>query len=50
MGDFEGFDFDLIRSLSMDSPIPDNEFRKATSAVVTDKVYSKVLDTYKRKG
>jgi len=48
-GDFEGFDFDLIRSFSMDSPIPDNEFRKASSADVTDKVYIKVLDTYKRK-
>jgi preprotein translocase subunit SecA len=48
-GDFEGFDFDLIRSFSMDSPVPDQEFRKDTSNVVTDKVYVKVLDTYKRK-
>ncbi|MCK7531681.1 MAG: hypothetical protein MZV63_11955 [Marinilabiliales bacterium] len=27
-GDFEGFDFDLIRSFSMDSPVPDQEFLK----------------------
>jgi preprotein translocase subunit SecA len=47
--DFEGFDFDLIRSFSMDSPVPDQEFKKANSGEVTDIVYSKVLDTYKRK-
>jgi preprotein translocase subunit SecA len=48
-GDFEGFNFELIRSFSMDSPVPDPEFKKALSDSVTDKVYSKVLDTYKRK-
>jgi len=48
-GDFEGFDFDLIRSFSMDSPVPDQEFKKVNSSEVTDIVYSKVLDTYKRK-
>ncbi len=49
IGDFEGFDFDLIRSFSMDSPVRDNEFRKSGAAEVTEKVYVKVLDTYKRK-
>jgi preprotein translocase subunit SecA len=48
-GDFEGFDFDLIRSFSMDSPVPSDIFLKASSNEVTDTVYSKVLDTYKRK-
>ena len=48
-GDFEGFDFDLIRSFSMDSPVPEQEFRKSNSNEVTENVYSKVLDTYKRK-
>jgi preprotein translocase subunit SecA len=48
-GDFEGFDFDLIRSFSMDSPVPEDEYRKTATDVVTDKVYLKVLDTYKRK-
>ena len=27
-GDFEGFEFDLIRSFSMDSPVPQQEFIK----------------------
>ncbi len=48
-GDFDGFDFDLIRSFSMDSPVPDQEFKKVSSESVTDLVYAKVLDTYKRK-
>jgi preprotein translocase subunit SecA len=48
-GDFEGFDFDLIRSFSMDSPVNETDFRKVDSEVVTDKVYARVLDTYKRK-
>ena len=48
-GDFEGFDFDLIRSFSMDSPVRDSEFRKISPAEVTDSVYAKVLIAYKRK-
>jgi preprotein translocase subunit SecA len=47
--DFDGFEFDLIRSFSMDSPIPDSDFRSFKSADVTEKVYSSVIDTYKRK-
>ena len=48
-GDFEGFDFDLIRSFSMDSPVPDQEFQKDSSEVVTEKVYAKVLIPIKEK-
>jgi len=48
-GDFQGFDLDLIRSFSMDSPVPSQDFVKNSIDEVTDKVYDKVLDTYKRK-
>jgi preprotein translocase subunit SecA len=48
-GEFENFEFDLIRSFSMDSPVPSEDFQKSDSEQVTEKVYSKVLDTYKRK-
>jgi preprotein translocase subunit SecA len=48
-GDFEGFDFDLIRSFSMDSPVSSEVFLKESDQVVTDLVYAKVLETYKRK-
>lgn len=48
-GDFENFEFDLIRSFSMDSPVPGQDFVKESAQAVTDTVYSKVLDTYRRK-
>jgi preprotein translocase subunit SecA len=48
-GDFEGFDFDLIRSFSMDSPVTSEVFLKASVSEITDDVYKKVLETYKRK-
>jgi preprotein translocase subunit SecA len=48
-GDFENFDFDLIRSFSMDSPVSKQEFLKLNAEQVTESVYSKVLETYRRK-
>jgi preprotein translocase subunit SecA len=48
-GDFEGFDLDLIRSFSMDSPVRDEEFKKINSNETTEKVYTRVLEAYKRK-
>jgi preprotein translocase subunit SecA len=48
-GDFENFDMDLIRTFSMDSPVPRQEYLKNISTQVIDAVYAKVLDTYKRK-
>ena len=48
-GDFENFDFDLIRSFSMDSPVPQQDFLKQSSQEIIDLVYARVLDTYKRK-
>ena len=48
-GDFEGFDFDLIRSFSIDSPVTSQEFLKSGSDEIVENVYAKVLDTYKRK-
>ena len=48
-GDFEGFDFDLIRSFSMDSPVSSAVFLKDSNQAVIDIVYAKVLETYRRK-
>ena len=48
-GDFQGFDFDLIRSFSMDSPVPQQDFLKDSTQSIVDRVYAKVLETYKRK-
>ncbi len=49
-GDFENFEFDLIRSFSIDSPVPSDRFIKISSDEVIEKVYAKALETYKRKG
>ncbi len=48
-GDYEGFDFDLIRSFSMDSPVPQQEFLKISSGEIVENIYKKVLETYRRK-
>ena len=48
-GDYEGFEFDLIRTFSIDSPVPSPEFLKINPQEITEKVYAKVQDSYKRK-
>ena len=40
----KSFDFDLIRSLSMDSPVTEQNFLKSTPDEIIEKVYSKVLE------
>jgi preprotein translocase subunit SecA len=47
--DYEEFQFSLIRSLSIDSPVPREEFNKMGSEEIIDISYSKVLDAYRRK-
>jgi preprotein translocase subunit SecA len=48
-GDYDNFEFDLIRSFSVDSPVPANRFIKLTSEEIIEAVYSRALDTYRRK-
>ena len=48
--DFEEFQFSLIRSLSVDSPVEKSDFNKNSNQEITDVVYDKVLDAYRRKG
>jgi preprotein translocase subunit SecA len=47
--DFEGFDHDLIRSFSVDSPVREAEFTNLKTADITETVFDKVQNTYKRK-
>jgi preprotein translocase subunit SecA len=47
--DFEGFKFELIRTLSIDSPVNEEEFLKLDSNEVVDKIYAIARDSYKRK-
>ncbi len=48
--DFEEFQLSLIRSLSVDSPVNKSDFNKNSTQEITDVVYDKVLDAYRRKG
>ena len=49
-GDFEEFQFGLMRTLSVDSPVTRQEFLKDNNQEIIDAVYDKVLDAYRRKG
>ncbi len=47
--DFEEFQLDLIRTLSIDSPVSEAEFKKLDEETLTEKVYDKAVETYRRK-
>ncbi len=47
--DYEEFQYALIRTLSMDSPVSKDEFSKQSDEVVVDAVFAKVIDAYRRK-
>ena len=49
IGDFESFNFELIRSFSMESPMNEQEFIKASSDEVVQSMNKMVIETYKRK-
>jgi preprotein translocase subunit SecA len=49
-GDYDEFQFNLIRTFSIDSPVPKSEFQKGENQQIIGSVYDKVLDAYRRKG
>jgi len=48
-GDYDGFKLELIRHLSIESPVSEEEFRKMNSNELVDKIYEDILGAYKRK-
>jgi preprotein translocase subunit SecA len=48
-GDYDGFKLELIRHLSIESPVTEEDFRKMNSNELVDKIYEDILDAYKRK-
>ncbi|PID91853.1 MAG: preprotein translocase subunit SecA [Bacteroidetes bacterium] len=48
-GDYEGFKLELIRVMSVESPVDEAEFKSIDSTELVDKIYELMLDTYKRK-
>ena len=48
-GDFEEFNLELIRLMSMESPVSEQEFLKIKSDELIDKTYHEMVATYTRK-
>ena len=49
VGDYDGFRLELIRYLSIESPVSEEEFRKMDSSELIDLIYENLLKAYKRK-
>jgi preprotein translocase subunit SecA len=49
LSDFEGFQLELIRSFSMESPVNEAEFLKLQPREITEKVYHSALENYRLK-
>ena len=47
--DFDGFKLELIRFLSIESPVSEPEFKKMDAGELVDKIYEILLETYRRK-
>jgi preprotein translocase subunit SecA len=48
-GDFETYKMDLLRFLSVESPVTEQEFYKINQDHLTEKIYQKAIESYKRK-
>jgi len=49
VGDFENFSFELMRTLSIESPMPAEEFLKVNPDEIVEAINNVVIDTYSRK-
>ncbi|HCR92277.1 MAG TPA: hypothetical protein DIW50_17890 [Prolixibacteraceae bacterium] len=48
-GMFEDFELELIRHMSIDSPVSESEFSKMKAEEITDAIYEKMIASYTRK-
>ncbi len=48
-GDFDGFTFELLRTFGVEPPFSEAEFLETKGEKLTEKLYEKALDAYKRK-
>jgi preprotein translocase subunit SecA len=46
---FEDFNMELLRLLSIESPVPEEDFKKLTPVEISEQIYDKMIDGYKRK-
>ena len=48
-GDYDGFKLELIRHLSIESPVSADEFKSMNDSELVEKIYEILLEAYKRK-
>lgn len=48
-GMFEDFNLELIRLMSLESPVKEEEFKKLNASEITDRVYESIITNYNRK-
>ncbi len=46
---FEDFNMELMRLLSLESPVSQEDFKKLSAADITETIHAKMIDSYKRK-
>ena len=46
---FEDFNMELMRLLSIESPVSEEEFKKLNPSEISEKIYAKMIDGYNRK-
>jgi len=46
---FEDFNMELMRLLSMESPVDQDEFKQLNAGEISDRIYKKMIDSYNRK-
>jgi preprotein translocase subunit SecA len=49
IGDYDGFKLELIRHLSIESPVSADDFKRMNEGEIVDKIYALLLEAYKRK-
>ncbi len=48
-GDFDEFNMELMRQMSLDSPVPQDDFLKLKPEEIVDRIYQVMIDNYNRK-
>ncbi|MDR0834526.1 MAG: preprotein translocase subunit SecA [Candidatus Symbiothrix sp.] len=48
-GDYEGLKFELYKTLALESPVSEEDFRKMRADELTDSIFSAAMESFKRK-
>ncbi|MDR1682602.1 MAG: preprotein translocase subunit SecA [Candidatus Symbiothrix sp.] len=48
-GDYEGLKFELFKTMALESPVAEEQFKSLKPEVLTDKIFDAAIDSFKRK-